>query len=165
MDKPNTVTFLNPKESDWGGHGGLSYGMGSIEINQDEVALLEVTPPECHFWGFQLGSIYWESLDWWRRQSSLNGFQAKIDSDGVFRCLISARDPGVYNWLDTAGYSQLTIMGRWLHARDFPQPTIKVFPYEEIDRFIPENTSRVSLEERSEIIRNRNIAAHKILGL
>ena len=59
----------------------------------------------------------------------------------------------------------MTIMGRWLHARDFPQPTIKVFPYEEIDRFIPENTSKVSLEERSEIIRNRNIAAHKILGL
>ena len=165
MEKPNTVTFLNPQESDWGGHGGLSYGMGSIEIKQDEVALLEVTPPECHFWGFQLGSIYWESMDWWRRQSSLNGFQAKCDSDGVFRCLISAEDPGVYNWLDTAGYSQLTIMGRWLHARDFPQPTIKVFSYEEIGKFLPEDTSKVSLEERSEIIRNRNVAAQKILGL
>ena len=104
-------------------------------------------------------------MDWWRRQSSLNGFQAKCDSDGVFRCLISAKDPGVYNWLDTAGYSQLTIMGRWLHARDFPQPTIKVFPYEEIGKFLPEDTSKVSLEERSEIIRNRNVAAQKILGL
>lgn len=165
MNKPNTVTFLNPDASDWGGHGGLSYGMGSIEIAQNEAALLEVTPPDCHFWGFQLGSIYWESMDWWRRQTSLNGFQAKCDSDGVFRCIISAKDPGVCNWLDTAGYSQVTIMGRWLHARDFPQPTIKVLSFEEIDSYLPESTQRVTANERSEIIRNRNLAAQKILGL
>ena len=165
MKEPNTVTFLNPKESDWGGHGGLSYGMGSIEIGQNEAALLEVKPPDCHFWGFQLGSIYWESMDWWRRQSSLNGFQAKCDSDGVFRCVISSQDPAVHNWLDSAGFSQLTIMGRWLHARDFPQPQIKVIPFEEIDKYLPENTQRISLDERSEIIRRRNLAVQKILGL
>ena len=39
MKEPNTVTFLNPQESDWGGHGGLSYGMGSIEIGKNEAKL------------------------------------------------------------------------------------------------------------------------------
>ena len=37
------------------------------------------------------------------RQSSLNGHQAVLDPDGVFRAVISARDPGVPNWLDTGG--------------------------------------------------------------
>ena len=84
-------------------------------------------------------------MDWWRRQSSLNGFQAKCDSDGVFRCVISSQDPGVHNWLDTAGYSQLTIMGRWLHARDFPQPQIKVIPFGiNTDYFKPDKSKKAN---------------------
>ena len=54
MNEPNTVTFLSPKESDWGGHGGLSYGMGSIEIGQNEAALLEVKPQIAIFGVFSL---------------------------------------------------------------------------------------------------------------
>ena len=47
----------------------------------------------------------------------------------------------------------------------FPSRLLKFFLMKKLTEFLPENTSRVSLEERSEIIRNRNIAAHKILGL
>ena len=56
-------------------------------------------------------------------------------------------------------------MGRWLHARDFPQPKIRVFPFKEIDRHLAEDTQRVSLKERSEIIRRRNLSVQRILGL
>ena len=42
------------------------------------------------------------TLDFMNRQVSLNGFTAKPDSDGHYRIVISAKDPGVPNWLDKA---------------------------------------------------------------
>ncbi len=77
--------------------------VGTFEIAPDEALILEVTPPECHFWNIHLGDYWGQSLDYTYRQTSLNGHQAVLDSDGVFRAVVAHRDPGVANWLDTAG--------------------------------------------------------------
>ena len=37
--------------------------------------------------------------------ASLNGHQASIDEDGMLRVVIAHEDPGIANWLDTAGHS------------------------------------------------------------
>ena len=50
-----------------------------------------------------LGNPWWETIDYGRHQSSLNGHQATVDDDGVVRAVIAHDDPGVANWLDTAG--------------------------------------------------------------
>jgi hypothetical protein len=163
--EPNTITFVPPAESDWGGHGGLAYGFGMLEIGPDEAAIIEVTPPDCHLWSFQLASIYWESMDWWRRQSSLNHHQAVLDDDGVFRAVVAHRDPGVHNWLDAAGFSQVTVMGRWLHATEFPRPEVTVIPVDDVVDHLPASTLLVGPAERSETIRRRQAAAQRLLGL
>ena len=162
--KPNSSPFLDPGLSEWGGHRGLSYGMGNFQCQPDEAVILEVVPPDCHYWGFQVASWFWESLDWWRRQTSLNGHQAEVDGDGVFRCVISHRDPGVYNWLDTAGYTWGPLNGRWLLTDAWPEPEMRLVPFDDIDKHVPPSTRRVTPEERSEILRRRQYYAQRLVG-
>src|SRR3546814_3501739 len=49
---------------------------------------------------------------WVNNHSSLNDAQARVDKDGLFRAVISAQDPGVPNWLDTAGNASGAVQGR-----------------------------------------------------
>src|SRR3546814_12449235 len=59
-------------------------------------------PDQVSYWSLILTNELYETTDWYNNQSSLNDVQAVVDSDGVFRAVISARDPGVHNWLDTS---------------------------------------------------------------
>ena len=59
----------------------------------------------------QLTDELWSSVDWQNRQSSLNGYTAKLDKDGKFGAVISAQDPGAPNWLDNMGLKRGMIFG------------------------------------------------------
>ena len=54
--------------------------------------------------------------------SSLNGWQSRVDPDGVIRLVVAHRDPGVPNWLDTGGHRFGTIF--WRYLLPDPDPTI-----------------------------------------
>ena len=66
---------------------------------------MEVLPPQGLYWSYSLGNPWWETIDYGAHQSSLNGHQAAVDDDGILRVVIAHEDPGVANWLDTAGHS------------------------------------------------------------
>ena len=76
--------------------------IGRWELEPDEALILEVEPPEGVYWSYSLGNPWWETIHYGRHQSSLNGHQAVVDSDGLLRVVLCGRDPGVANWLDTA---------------------------------------------------------------
>ena len=103
-EAPNT--FLPPLDGTaMGGAAENRPVIGSWELGPDEALLVEVTPPEGLYWSFSLGNPWWETIDYGRHQSSLNGHQAEVDPDGMVRAVIAHDDPGVANWLDTAGHS------------------------------------------------------------
>ena len=58
---------------------------GSWSLKDDEALLIEVSPPEALYWSVSLGNFWWETIDYANHQSSLNGYQAALDPDGVFR--------------------------------------------------------------------------------
>ena len=99
-----------------------------MELEDDEALLIEVAPPEALYWSVSLGNYWWETIDYANRQSSLNGHQAVLDADGVFRAVVAHSDPGVANWLDTAGNHQGAMIFRWLRADGAPVPTTRVVP-------------------------------------
>jgi hypothetical protein len=101
--EPNEIYFRPSEETAWGGLRGLNYGFGNFRCEPGQAVIIEVDPPPCHYWSFSLGNWYWETIGWANRQSSLNGHQARLDPDGVFRAVICHQDPGVFNWLDPAG--------------------------------------------------------------
>src|SRR3546814_2417023 len=55
------------------------------------------------------------SYEYRHHTSSLNHAQAVPDSDGLYRWVISAADPGVHNWLDGSGNACGSILLRWQH--------------------------------------------------
>lgn len=100
----------------------------------------------------------YETIDWYNNHSSLNGAQAPADPDGKLRIIVAARDPGIKNWLDTAGHPRGIIQGRWTGCDSQPIPTIHKMKRAELDAFLPDGLARVTAEEREQITRARRRA-------
>ncbi len=145
-----------------GGFQGISYGRGYFTCAPDEAVLLTFTPPaNALYWSVQLGSHFWESLDWDVRQTSLNGFQAKLDPDGVFRGVIAQHDPGVPNWLDPAGHSKGLICCRVVRGEGTPEVTLRTVRLSELRAHLHPETPETSPQARREVLRQRALGAQR----
>jgi hypothetical protein len=143
-----------------GGVLGQVYLEGIYDIADDEALILETEIPQsCRYWGFLLTDDQFGTIDWMNRQSSLNGFQAKLDRDGKFRAVISVRDPGVPNWLDTGGYRYGIIQGRWNKCSSAPMPTIKKVKLADLRKYLPSDTPIVTAQTRDANLRERRMGA------
>ncbi len=146
---PNQLKVFKPPDEDVrGGLRGQAYGMGGFACEPDEAVLIELLPPPCHHWSLSLASWYWETIDYATRQSSLNGHQARLDSDGMLRAVIAHRDPGVPNWLDPGGHRLGTVAARFLLAEAAPEVRIERLPARELRARLPGDTPQVGPDER-----------------
>jgi hypothetical protein len=135
--------------------------IGSWRLGPDEALIIEVTPPEGLYWSYSLGNVWWETIDYGNRQSSLNGFQAAVDSDGKVRVVVAHQDPGVANWLDTAGHSEGPIILRCVRTDTAPVPATRVVPFDRVADELPTDTHRVSPAERTAAIGIRRKAVSR----
>jgi hypothetical protein len=135
--------------------------IGSWALAPEEALLIEVVPPEGLYWSFSLGNVWWETIDYGNRQSSLNGHQAVVDDDGKVRVVVAHQDPGVANWLDTAGHSEGAIILRCVRTETAPVPTVEVVPFEQLAERLPTGTRRVSPGERAAVIQMRREAVSR----
>ena len=157
---PNEVTMTAPL----GGNAGLrgqSYGLGHFSCPRDRAVVVEFAPPPCLMWSVQLSGWYWESMEFAGRQSSLNGSQAVLDDDGIFRGVIAHLDPGVPNWIDPEGHERGTIGIRYLFPEHVTQPRLRSVPVEQLHSFLPASTPEVSADERRSRIQRRRRAVQR----
>ena len=107
-----------------GAHGdpNIYFFMGYWELGPDEALVIEAQPPECDYWNFQLNNHWMESLDYRYHPVHVNKHTATYRPDGSFRLVIAHRDPGVPNWIDTAGHRRGTMGLRWIKATTHPHP-------------------------------------------
>lgn len=163
--EPNTLLMFDvSKDVDRPGLHGQTYGMGPFACAPDEAVVIAFTPPRCLMWSAALSSFWWESLDFGQRQTSLNGHQATLDSDGAFRGVICHDDPGVPNWIDPEGFERGTLALRFLFADHLPKPTLRSVPRARLREVLPPDTPHVSPEARSEAIARRNRALQRRYG-
>lgn len=156
---PNHVIFHRSDASaERAGLRGQSYGIGNFTCAPDEAVIVEFTVPRCRHWSVSLADWYWESIDYASRQSSLNGHQARIDADGVFRGVIAHADPGVANWLDTAGHERGTIAIRFLLPETGTPPTLRAVKWTDLPDALPPDTPRVEPAERARDLARRRRA-------
>ncbi len=132
-----------------------AFGIGYFRLRPDEALLIEVEPPPAKYWSIHLGNYWMESLDFANHQSSLNGAQARLDADGVFRAVIALSDPGVPNWLDPAGHAEGSMIYRWNQAESAPVPTTRVLTLAELRTALPPETPLVTPEERAAAVERR----------
>jgi hypothetical protein len=131
-----------------GGAPDIYYGNDWYRLADDEALILESEPPDARYWQIELCDAWFKTLEFASRQTSLNHNQAHLDADGRFRCVIAHRDPGVQNWLDTAGNREGMIQYRWIWTRTNPRPSVRTVPFAEIAQHLPADTPRYSAEQR-----------------
>ena len=136
------------------------YVEGLVDIRDDEALIYETdVPKHCRYWNITTDDSLWNVVDYVNRQSSINGFTAKIDKDGKFRAVVSATDPGVPNWLDTAGYKEGSLFGRWLQCDSQPTPTVTRVKLADVRKYLPADTPVVTAEARDAALRLRRKGA------
>ncbi|MDA4109535.1 hypothetical protein MHOL44478_20055 [Mycobacterium holsaticum DSM 44478] len=135
--------------------------IGRYELAADEALILEVEPPEGIYWSYSLGNPWWETISYGRHQSSLNAHQAEIDADGLLRVVISSVDPGVANWLDTAGHSNGPMIFRCVRTQAAPTPSARVVKLGDVAAALPPETRMVTRDERAAVIEGRRRAVHE----
>jgi hypothetical protein len=142
--------------SHMGGLAGQFYYEGAYDLKPDEALIVESkVPAGCTYWSIILTNDIYETTDWYNNESSLNGSQARVDSDGVVRYVVSAKDPGVPNWLDTAGYNSGAIQGRWTECSANPIPTVYRVAFADVRKNLPSETPVVTSEQREQLVRDR----------
>ena len=110
----------------------ICYYHGYWELEPDQALLIEVTPPHCDYWNFQLNNHWMESLDYRYHRIDVNHHGAVYEDDGSLRLVVAPRDPGHPNWLDTAGHARGTMCLRWIRADSHPQPRTRLIGLGEI---------------------------------
>ena len=92
----------------------IKWHQAYFELAENEALVVEVTPPACEYWMIALHNHWMETLDYVHHQATLNCHSAVLGLDGSVRFVVAHRDPGVPNWLDTAGHERGTVGVRWV---------------------------------------------------
>ncbi len=115
-----------------GGDPNICYYHSYWELAAGEALVIEVTPPECRSWNFQLDNHWMESLDYRYFRVTINKHTASYEPDGSVRLVVAHEDPGHPNWIETAGHRQGTMCFRWIRADAHPQPRCRVVKLAEL---------------------------------
>jgi hypothetical protein len=157
------VNTLTSPRSTPGGLASQFSSLGHYDLAEDDA--LVVTVPVCEaapYQAIQIGSKWYVSTDYEHYQSSLTGAQSQADPDGFFRYVISTRNPGIANWLDTTGHDKGVIMLRWQRvARDLTAadgPTVEVVAFDDVPKHLPYyETNQVTPEQYTARIADRQV--------
>ena len=132
-----------------------------FEIAPDEALVIEFTPPDCAMWIFEQNTRWMTSMDYRYHFSSLNSVQATAEDDGSVRIVVSSTDPGVPNWLDTAGHEKGLLIGRWVElvGAEDPVPSTRLVELAELGEVLA-GAKRIDAEGRlaQRVARRRGVA-------
>jgi hypothetical protein len=146
----NTV---QPPRRETGGNANIVYLFGRFDLADDECLLLEFPKPEARLWGIQWCTIPWydnpSPAEW---SSSVIGSEAYVNDDGMVRVVVSARDTGAPNWLDTHDYTEGILAARWIWVDETGSPIAsRVLPTAELWDHLPADTPRFGAKERAAV--------------
>lgn len=156
---PPVNDFLEPADfSSMGAAAENRPVIGRFDLEPDEALILEVEPPKGVYWSYSLGNPWWECIHYGNHQSSLNAHQAHVDSDGILRVVVADRDPGVANWLDSAGHSNGAMILRCVRTETAPKPTTRVVKFDQLDAALPAETKKITAQDRANVVAARRHA-------
>ena len=125
---------------------------GHFELTPDQALVITLPATDAPYLGFQLGSLWYVSLDYINHQTSLNGTQAQVDADGKIRIVVADRNPGVTNWVETLGHRKGFLQFRWQRiSRQLTEadgPTVELVGIDEVAEHLPfHDSNEISPED------------------
>ena len=144
--------------------------VGHFDLRPDQALVITLPVTDAPYLGFQLGSLWYISLDYINHQTSLNATQAQADPDGKVRIVVADQNPGVTNWVETLGHRRGFLQFRWQRvSRQLTEadgPTVDLVDFDAIPAALPHFAhNKISDEDwRARIaLRQQQIAA-RMLG-
>ncbi|WP_445163339.1 hypothetical protein ACTXG5_09030 [Mycobacterium sp. Dal123C01] len=124
--------------------GGLSTQYSSVghwDLRPDQALVITIPVSDAPYLGFQLGSLWYISLDYINHQTSLNNTQAQADPDGKVRIVVADGNPGVTNWVETLGHRRGYLQFRWQRVSreliDADGPTVELVDLDAVASKLP----------------------------
>ncbi len=114
----NQLPLFDPELSNAaGGDASIIYYHSHWRLAADEALVIEVRPPDCDSWNFQLNNYWMESLDYRYFTITVNKASAIYETDGTVRVIVARDNPGKPNWMNTCGHNEGTMLWRWYRLR------------------------------------------------
>jgi hypothetical protein len=147
------VNTVPPAYARAGGWGFLTTGW--FKLKDDEAWVVTLDPVSADYLAFQVADVWGIAADYVKHTGGLNSAQSKPNADGTYTYVISARDPGVWNWIDTVGMHLGMFTLRWQQLTD-PSPAAiekavhlsKVVKIADLKKTLPAETVWVDALER-----------------
>ncbi|ORA37200.1 hypothetical protein [Mycobacterium aquaticum] len=143
---------------------------GHYDLKPDQAMVITLPVTDAPYLGFQLGSLWYISLDYINHQTSLNGTQAQADPDGKIRIVVSDENPGVTNWVETLGHAKGFLQFRWQRvSRELTEadgPTVELVDLAKIEAALPyyEHNKIAQEDWRQRIALRQKQIANRMLG-
>ena len=103
---------------------GHRYAFGHFDLAEDEALVIDFRPAEVPYWGLAINNYWFEVPDYEGTSGQVNNLTAQPDAGSTVRVVISSRDPGVPNWIDTFGHRVGLMVFRWFRT-PLPVPEIR----------------------------------------
>jgi hypothetical protein len=143
---------------------------GHFDLAPDQALVITLPVTDAPYLGFQLGSLWYISLDYINHQTSLNGTQAQADPDGKIRIVVAERNPGVTNWVETDGHRKGFLQFRWQRvSRQLTEadgPTVELVGADDVAARLPYyESNRISTEDwRARIALRQKLIGDRMVG-
>jgi len=102
------------------------YRYAYFDLREGEALVVDLKPPQCQYWNIQVANHWMESLEYLYYTTAYNHSTVKANEDGSVRIVIAKHDPGVTNWIDTAGHDRGCVALRWVGAENDSEPICSV---------------------------------------
>jgi len=139
----NQLPLFDPKISNAaGGDANIIYYHSHWKLDKNQAMVIDVKPPTCDTWNFQLNNYWMESLDYRYYRICINSHAAKVNENGTITVIVTHRDPGHQNWIETAGHVEGTMCWRWYRpTSEVPKSlNTRVVPFEELNNLLHAKT-------------------------
>lgn len=143
---------------------------GHFDLTPDQALVITLPVTDAPYLGFQLGSLWYVSLDYINHQTSLNGTQAQADPDGKIRIVVAERNPGVTNWVETDGHRKGFLQFRWQRvSRELTEadgPTVELVDAGDVANRLPYyESNKISTEDwRARIALRQKLIGDRMVG-
>jgi hypothetical protein len=144
--------------------------VGHFDLTPEQALIITIPQSDAPYLGFQLGSMWYISLDYINHQTSLNGTQAQVDPDGNIRIVVTDRNPGVTNWVETLGHRTGFLQFRWQRvSRELTEadgPTVELVEFDAVPSALPfyERNKITDEDWRERIAERQHAIGSRMLG-
>ena len=144
--------------------------VGHFDLTPNQAMVITIPRSDAPYLGFQLGSMWYISLDYINHQTSLNAGQAQADPDGNIRIVVSDRNPGITNWVETLGHRRGYLQFRWQRVSraltDADGPTVELVDFDGVPAALPfyEHNKITDEDWRERIAARQHAIATRMLG-